>query len=335
MTQLQFKGNTKEYFKIWIVNIFLTIITLGIYSAWAKVRTNRYFYSNTFIGNDAFEYTADPVKILKGRVLVVLLYLPFVIFSQTIIGAVFLLLLLIMIPWIVNKAVKFKLKNTKFRNINLRHKLYAGSYYKFFIIHLLLNIVTLYLAFPYTYHKFKSLILNNSSYGKSDFLYEGKAKRFYLFFGIIVLFMVFVWLGIVLIGAISTAFNPQTVAIVASIVPFVGIFLIYFLIFVVKGIFDALTTNYIWENTTLDNSVKFKAEWKGMKLGWIYFSNLLVMILSLGLLTPWAKIRLAKYKVENFYIDVEDLDRFIADDTPDETALGDASEDIFDIDIGI
>ena len=36
--QLQFNGKGFEYFKIWIVNIFLTIVTLGIYSAWAKVR---------------------------------------------------------------------------------------------------------------------------------------------------------------------------------------------------------------------------------------------------------------------------------------------------------
>ena len=35
---LEFRGNGYEYFRIWIVNILLTIMTLGIYSAWAKVR---------------------------------------------------------------------------------------------------------------------------------------------------------------------------------------------------------------------------------------------------------------------------------------------------------
>jgi uncharacterized membrane protein YjgN (DUF898 family) len=34
----QFRGRTDEYFRIWIVNIALTIVTLGIFSAWAKVR---------------------------------------------------------------------------------------------------------------------------------------------------------------------------------------------------------------------------------------------------------------------------------------------------------
>ena len=29
----QFEGSATEYFKIWIVNVLLTIVTLGIYSA--------------------------------------------------------------------------------------------------------------------------------------------------------------------------------------------------------------------------------------------------------------------------------------------------------------
>ena len=40
---VQFNGRGGEFFGIWIVNILLSIITLGIYSAWAKVRTKRYF----------------------------------------------------------------------------------------------------------------------------------------------------------------------------------------------------------------------------------------------------------------------------------------------------
>src|SRR5690606_23104155 len=47
--QVKFHGNTSEYFSIWIVNLMLTIVTLGIYSAWATVRNNRYFYGNTEI----------------------------------------------------------------------------------------------------------------------------------------------------------------------------------------------------------------------------------------------------------------------------------------------
>ena len=49
-----FTGTGKEYFKIWIVNILLSIVTLGIYSAWAKVRTEKYLHGNTFLNGSSF-----------------------------------------------------------------------------------------------------------------------------------------------------------------------------------------------------------------------------------------------------------------------------------------
>ncbi|MFP5306510.1 MAG: DUF898 family protein, partial [Gammaproteobacteria bacterium] len=45
--RLQFSGSGGEYFRIWIVNLLLSVLTLGIYSAWAKVRRMQYFYRNT------------------------------------------------------------------------------------------------------------------------------------------------------------------------------------------------------------------------------------------------------------------------------------------------
>jgi uncharacterized membrane protein YjgN (DUF898 family) len=66
---VEFNGNGFEYFKIWIVNLCLSVITLGIYSAWAKVRRISYFYGNTRIDGHSFSYLADPVKILIGRII--------------------------------------------------------------------------------------------------------------------------------------------------------------------------------------------------------------------------------------------------------------------------
>ncbi len=65
-----FGGSAGEYFRIWIVNLLLSIVTLGIYSAWAKVRRLRYFYGNTFLDRHNFDYHASPVRILIGRIIV-------------------------------------------------------------------------------------------------------------------------------------------------------------------------------------------------------------------------------------------------------------------------
>lgn len=72
MHQFKFHGKGKEYFGIWIVNILLSIITLGIYSAWAKVRTNKYFYGNTELNESRFDYLAQPKQILIGRIIAVI-----------------------------------------------------------------------------------------------------------------------------------------------------------------------------------------------------------------------------------------------------------------------
>ena len=72
-----FTGNGGEYFRIWIVNLALTILTLGIYSAWAKVRRLQYFYRNTAIAGASFDYHGDPKVILKGRVIGVLLLVAY------------------------------------------------------------------------------------------------------------------------------------------------------------------------------------------------------------------------------------------------------------------
>ncbi|HXI78282.1 MAG TPA: DUF898 family protein, partial [Steroidobacteraceae bacterium] len=65
--QLRFTGSGAEYFGIWIVNLLLTIVTLGIYSAWAKVRRLQYFYRNTEIAGSSFVFHGSPVRILIGR----------------------------------------------------------------------------------------------------------------------------------------------------------------------------------------------------------------------------------------------------------------------------
>src|SRR5260370_7326098 len=70
---VEFTADAGEYFRIWIVNLALTIVTLGIYSAWAKVRKRRYFYGHTRVAAESFEYRASPIAILQGRLTPLLL----------------------------------------------------------------------------------------------------------------------------------------------------------------------------------------------------------------------------------------------------------------------
>ena len=68
---LRFTGSGGEYFGIWIVNLLLTILTIGIYSAWGKVRKKGYLYAHTRLAGDGFEFRASPLAVLKGRCMAV------------------------------------------------------------------------------------------------------------------------------------------------------------------------------------------------------------------------------------------------------------------------
>src|SRR6478735_5593208 len=78
----EFTATGGEYFRIWIVNLLLTILTLGIYSAWAKVRKLRYFYGSTKLAGSSFEYHGKPIQILKGRLIAAALILPYMILNS-------------------------------------------------------------------------------------------------------------------------------------------------------------------------------------------------------------------------------------------------------------
>ena len=101
---LRFTGQAGEYFRIWIVNVCLSILTLGIYSAWAKVGRKKYFYGNTLLDDAAFEYLADPKAILKGRLIVVAAFVVVGLIGNMLKTNAIPLVYLAVLPYVVIKA---------------------------------------------------------------------------------------------------------------------------------------------------------------------------------------------------------------------------------------
>ena len=347
----EFKGSGSEYFRIWIVNIALSILTLGIYSAWAKVRSNRYMYANTYLNGSNFEYNADPIHILIGRIVVVSIYALFVLFSQylfmfEIAGSIAFLAFLAM-PWLVRQAVSFKLRNTSYRNVPFRYEGKVRSFYAFFLLHIFLNIITFMLIFPYTYVKFKQLIINNAHYGDGDFKFAGGAGDSYAIY-----IQVFIWstlfiMGVAMVlgllgGGLALIFesslpnlkenvNPEIMGLIVG----AGVFLVYVpFIFWYKGFSDAYFSNFVRDKTSLNNA-PLKGEMKAFKLGVISATNALAIFFSLGLLYPWAQIRYLKYKLEHTSFACEDFDQFESHGYVTGSTVGEEMVDFFDIDIGL
>ena len=147
-TTLRFEGMTGEYFKIWIVNVALTVVTLGIFSAWAKVRSKRYLYGNTYIGDHAFDYHAPPLRILLGRAIALALLIGYSISAIMAppSAALWYLVFIIAFPWMIKSSLRFAARNTSYRNIRFDfHGGYWGAL-KAFILWPILAVVTILIA---------------------------------------------------------------------------------------------------------------------------------------------------------------------------------------------
>jgi uncharacterized membrane protein YjgN (DUF898 family) len=180
-TPIVFQGKTSEYFGIWIVNLLLTLITFGIYSAWAKVRRKKYFYNNTLIENVGFDYHANPISILKGRIIAFVLFALYIYgkgSSPILAGALFLLFF-IALPWLIVRGSIFNARNTSHRGLRFDFVGTTGKAAKVFIGLPLLMIPTLGLIVPYAAHEKNQFLMNNHRFGLSQFDMTRSVKGFY------------------------------------------------------------------------------------------------------------------------------------------------------------
>ncbi len=189
ITPIIFKGKTAEYFGIWIVNLLLTIVTLGIYSAWAKVRRKKYFYHNTLIENVGFDYHAKPISILKGRIIAFAFFMGYS-FSANIspvLPIAFMLILFIFLPWLVVRGSIFNARNSSHRGLRFDFVGTLGQAAKVFILLPLLTFFTLGLIIPYISHEKSQFLVNNHRFGLSQFEMRRVVKQFYKVYLIILI----------------------------------------------------------------------------------------------------------------------------------------------------
>jgi len=335
---LEFQGKAGEFFKIWIVNIMLSIVTLGIYSAWAKVRTKRYFYSNTMLLNTPFEYLADPVKILKGRLLAFSLIVIYSVsgMASPVVQGLVLILFLLALPWIIIKSLKFNLYNSAYRNIRFHFGADYINAMGVFIGYPILVALTLGLAYPAFTRARKKFIIDHSAYGTSGFSMSATTGQFY---GIYMKTTALVVLSFLLIFAVLKTVhlsdiemfdtsNPTTFPIILNL-------LLLPLFVAAYAYLYTSTTNLVINHTQLQHC-HFESRLKALEICWLYIANTLAIIFSLGLLIPWAMIRTSRYRISCLTMISEgDLDAFIAGEAEQAGALGEELDDLLDIDIGL
>ena len=120
--RLRFTGTGGEYFRVWIVNLLLSIVTLGLYTPWARRRTARWFYDHTQVAGSPLEFTAPLRKMVVSFLLFALLYLAYNIAAETgqeTVALVFIIAAALLAPYLWGSAMRFRLASTRWRGLQL------------------------------------------------------------------------------------------------------------------------------------------------------------------------------------------------------------------------
>lgn len=318
----EFWGTGMEYFKIWIVNIILSIVTLGIYSPWAKVRRKQYFYGNTDLRGASFEYLADPMKILKGRAIVGGFFIMYSAVSlvHPIIEFILSLGFVVILPWLVVRSLAFNARNSAIRNIRFGFDGKYGQAAKVYILWPILAALTLGLLFPYVYFRQKKFVVENSSYGTTKFEFTATSGEYY---NIWISAIIPAVLGVLVYVVLSFVFAPL------SILFFLAMYLYFMAYFSVK------TTNLLYNSSRLGPH-RLDADLEVKQYFVLVATNTIAVVFTLGMLHPWAKVRTTRYKAEHLSLSVSgNLDSFVAQEQKEVSALGEEMADFLDFDFGL
>lgn len=333
-----FTGSAREYFGIWVVNLALSVLTLGVYSAWAKVRRLQYFYRHTRLEGVPFDYHGTPIAILKGRIIAANLLLVYTLAGQ--LGPVFSLVafgvLALALPWLLMRSMIFRLHNTSYRGLRFQ---FAGSLagsYGVFVCLPVLSVFTVFLLFPYCHHRIKRYQFANARYGATPFTYHGRASHFYRTYlravGLILAISLVagICLGLAAVVIVSrTGAPPPPVATVLLGFLFYGAVALAF-----RAYIDTRVRNYVWQHARLGDR-RVYCDMTASSLFFLRATNIAAILLTFGLFLPFAQIRTARYMASVLSLTGRSFDELAGADEQQADATGDEAVGMFDFDIAM
>lgn len=298
-----FTGSASEYFGIWIVNVLLTILTLGIYSAWAKVRRKRYFHGNTVLLGRAFEYHAKGSQIFVGRLIVIgaLIAINVLGIIHPLFSLATWLAILIGLPWLIRRSLRFNARVTSYRNVRFDFVGSTGGAFVAVTLGGMVAFLSLGILAPLASRWLWRYIVNNLRYGDRAFSADPRLGALYRAW--LLPFLLFVLGGMIFGMTIALAANmgrhtygvPSFGDILIQFLPFLFLLAIGFIGF----IYRTGVRNVILSVALLDGHHELLSDIPRLQYAWIAISNFCVTVLTLGLMRPWAAVRVARFTNEH------------------------------------
>jgi uncharacterized membrane protein YjgN (DUF898 family) len=182
--RLAYRGTGGDLFFVFIKNVFLTLVTLGIYSPWARTARRNYLWRQVEIDGQRLEYTGTGMELFIGYLKVALVYLVIGLIrggatavspkAGTVASFVVGLAVVCIVPFAIYWSRRYLLGRTRWRGIRFGLSGDAGDFAKMFIKGTLLTFVTLGFYAPILNNRVYGVIMNNTRYGNTPFSYDGR-----------------------------------------------------------------------------------------------------------------------------------------------------------------
>ncbi len=334
---LRFHGDGWSYFRIWIVNVALTILTLGLWSAWAKVRTNRYFYGATELAGSRFAYLASPWVILRGRLVALLVVLVWMGAGaiHPALGVLLALAFVPAFPWIVCRALAFQARNSAWRGVRFG---FDGRYVEALTAYLLwpfLAQITLGLLGPVMLREQDRFTVGRARFGTTRIHHEARLGPYFrLWFAAagIVLAALLIAVGLAFAGRPSPGGEPGLASTVAGAL----VILVWLAAAVLGGGLVAVGRMNLRYGNARIGPHRLRSRFRLGSFLRLQLVNTLGLVLTLGLFYPWAAVRTARYLADHLELEVQgDLEGFVAaQDAGRVGAVGDEVGEALGLEVG-
>ncbi len=286
---LKFWGSGGTLLGIQIVNMCLTLLTLGLYYFWAKTRVREYLFSQSEFGNDRFVYHGTGKELFLGMLKAGLVFgVPYVALTvgpevleaglalQVTTNVLASLVFVSFFPVALAGARRYRLSRTSWRGIRFSFRGHTWAFVKLFWKGIVLTVLTFGLYYPFFDAQRQAFWISHSYVGNKGFAFDGKGKELFGSFLAAVLLL------------------PLTI----------GLSLLWY---------SAKRKRYFWNRTFLDNG-RFACTITAWPLFTLKLGNLLLLVLTLGLAWPWTTIRNIRFLYDNLTLEgALDLDAIVQD----------------------
>ena len=324
---LRFTGSGKEYFRIWIVNLMLTVLTLGVYSAWAKVRRLRYFDCNTELDGAVFDFDGNPKAILLGRVAALALLAAYhYAFGYSItVGISVVLGLLAALPLLMRGALRFRIGNTRYRGLRFQFTGSTGDAYRaflpvfaFFFLPVLLGVLIphylkliplVWLLWPFMHGGTKCYQHDNVTYASLPSHIAVSPSDFYGPY----LRLIGAGLAVLVVAAVVGAIAAFGAALVTQVgkldltqagawLPLMAALAVGYAAYLMSGPYlQVRMGNLAWSSTSF-LGVRIESTMRAREFMKLQAVNGVLTLLSLGLYRPFAVVRVYRYRIEHLRV---------------------------------